>query len=98
MADIVKIELTEHEKFAIYIADLYANDIDFVIQRIVNSLPFRMCIWDCYKELNISIPQDALPEVWQRSFLWQPLEIQDHIRMGICKCIYFLNHIFETYF
>jgi len=98
MPDVVKIELTSHEKFAIYIAGLYANDMEFIIGKIISSMPLRVCLWDCYKEMKIdSIPDDAVAEVLARSFEWQPIDITEQNRVGICKCIYLLNHVFERW-
>jgi len=99
MEEVVKIEFTWREQFAIDAATFYANDMKGAIDLIINSLPYRICLWDCYNNFKIgNIPDNELSDFWQRSFEWQPEEINDTVRKGICKCIYLLGYVFEKYF
>lgn len=102
---IAKISLTDYEKKAIDWASRYANDVQGIEKVVLNSEPYRYCVWGMYREFVIEGKIKAIEKIsteeregiyaeCNRLFPSAPKEA----RKQICIFLYFMNYIFENYF
>ncbi len=93
MSEIVKIQLTYQEEFAISVAKAYERDVEMGEKMIRDSAPLRCCLLDVYKWLVKNRGLEDYENVDQ--------ETKNKLLGSseqVCLCLWVLNFVFEKYF
>jgi len=103
---IIPITFKDYEERAIEWAKTYANDIVTVEKTLVESNPYRYCVISLYKKFVKEkklerielINQESKTILFNKSKELFPDEVSIDLRRQLCIFLYFMNHLFETYF
>jgi len=105
MSDVVKIEFTEEEKWAIKYARGYADDVAGIEKFILGSQPRRFCIMELYKWFvrNKGLKKIEDLDIETKTTIYNdsknifPEQMDQVKRKQLCVFLYFMNYIFENY-
>lgn len=92
-------------KYGVTVAEMYANDMEWVKKRLIENRPYRYCLLSVYTELCKDGELERVETLDQETQLgiigqrekWS-LNIPQEIKEPIDRCIWVLGYLLEKYF